>query len=113
AEPCGGDEVIERGDPEAAADHDARRAEDVDERADRNPEVVADLAERRMLFAHEVARVRIRAEQTAGKRIDGPPGAIRLEMPAARARPLARDAVRHDHHVTELGPGAEQASGGH
>ena len=36
------------------------------------------------------------------------PGAVRLDVPAARARALARLAVLDDHHVPELGPGAEE-----
>src|SRR6476660_7513435 len=63
AEPGRRHKLVEGCRPEAAADHDARRSEDVDERADADPEQVTDVAERGMLRFHEIMSGCVRPEQ--------------------------------------------------
>ena len=106
-EPRGGQQQLERRDAEAAADHDALGAEDVDERADRDAEVVADLVERRVPLARRgrarsrPARARAaracrqRGPSSTPRRDRGPstrPGTARRprRSPCARARSSAR-----------------------
>ncbi len=82
-------ELVERGDAEAAADRDPLRAEDVHERPDRNSEVVADLGERRDC-GRERGRARLRAGRCTfcATLVGGAAGAVRLDVTATRARAL-------------------------
>ncbi len=103
--------------PEAAADDDDLRREDVREGSDREPEVVADAGQgraRRLVsverFAHEAVPVGPLAPELDGDALRRLSGGDRLEVPVAVAVPLARRAVRHDNDVAELGPAAVEAT---
>ena len=66
--------------------------EDVDERADRHAEVVADLAERAVALAslQVVRRCASGAEHAPREPVDRDAGAVRLDVPAPGARAVAR-----------------------
>ena len=88
------DQQVERGVPEAAADDDDLRPEDVHERADRDAQVLADLVERRMLLARR-GRGRRRQGRARAGRAGRPPspssttrrGRDRCRRPGTARRP--------------------------
>ena len=106
-------ELIERSDAEAAADRHALEPEDVDERPDRDAEVVPDRLERRVVLLDQVVRGRLGTDQFLRGARRGRAGAVRLDVAAPGARALARHAVGDDHHVPELGPRMEELPAEH
>ena len=60
------------------------------------------------MLLDEIVRVRVAAQQLARQLVRRPPRAVRLDVPASRAGALAGLTVLDDHHVAELGVGAEE-----
>ena len=94
--------------PEAAADDDHLRDEDVDERDHARTEVASDAGERldRPLVAGLAGvdeRAAVVVAERAGDPVGRAPGRERLEVAAPRAGAAARRPVDFDHHVPELG----------
>jgi hypothetical protein len=83
--------------------------ETADPRAEIPPDAVEDLDRARLALVrepHEPVGVDRRAEHLLRELRRREPRHIRLEMPAARAGALTRNAVVLDHDVAELGPAA-------
>ena len=82
--------------------------EDVDERADRDSEVVPHPVERPCRCSTRSCAVASGAEHAPGERVGCPARAVRLDVTAPGAGAAARLAVLDDHHVAELGPAVEE-----